>query len=99
MRAGLMKQAESHVVITLRFSFFLLLLLSPYEIFFIIFLETIYALTLTKKLIWEITNALVYSLVHEYSEKLCRAKPSYFDFSSTRLTPNRNVTVKNYIAP
>ena len=34
-------------------------ILSPYEIFLIIFLENIYVVTLTKKTIWKITNALI----------------------------------------
>ena len=34
-------------------------ILSPYGIFFIIFLETFYMVTLMKKSIWEIRNALI----------------------------------------
>ena len=47
--------------------------LSPYGIFFIIFLETIYVVILMKKSIWEITNALMNSC-NEYCEEIAQLR-------------------------
>ena len=42
--------------------------LSPYGIFFVKFFETFYMVTLMKKSIWEVRNALMYSV---YNERCC----------------------------
>ena len=45
--------------------------LSPYGIFFIIFFETFYMVTLMKKSIWEIRNALMYINRGDIKSQIC----------------------------
>ena len=61
-------------------------ILSQYGIFFIIFFETIYVVTLMKKSIWEITNALVCSVLENY-------ELTHYDYSYANRQYRQRATV------